>query len=75
VSLRITEIRYTRQMIHCNYCDRRLCPHGWFTSWQRAEEWAREKGWSVWPYGPHSDLLSGGMHVCPACAEKQEGRS
>lgn len=75
MSLRVTEIRYSRQMIHCNYCDQRLCPHGWFTSWQRAEEWAREKGWSVWPFTPQSDLLADGIHYCPACAEKQEGRS
>ena len=87
MSLRITEIRYTRLMIHCNYCARRLCPHGWFKTWLDAEAWALEKGWSVSPYSwerserwarKHPKAKGGfdwtGIHVCPECCEKQEGR-
>ncbi len=70
--IEVKEIRYSRLMIHCNRCGRRLCAHGWFTSWQRAEEWAKEKGWCSVPLTATSDLLSGGEHYCPPCCESTE---
>ena len=73
MSLRVTEIRYTRFMVVCTACDEALMRYGSFRSWENAERHAKEKGWSVWPFTPQSDLLAGGIHYCPTCAEKMEG--
>ena len=72
--LEVKEIRYTRTMILCNYCGKRLLARGSFSDWRRAEEWAKEKGWCCVPITPSSDLLTGGEHYCPSCLELPEVR-
>jgi len=71
VSYRTEIISYQKIRIVCDRCGAkaRCGPRGWATSTVGADSRAEYAGWYVAPLTSYSDLVAGGPHYCPSCAE------